>query len=235
MNRHRFLSPLVALIVAASLSMAYRTAAQEKDLAANFKPAISSKLTHIKDVNDAYQADLMYANSHYRLSPGDVIELKFPHAPEFNQKVTLDPDGFANLAGVGEVRLDGMDTAELVEATQLAYSKILQDPTASVELIDFSRPYFLVLGEVNRPGKYDLRGYTSTTEALASAGGLKDTAKYSRVLLFRHAARDWYEVKALDLKQLLRGHDFEEDAEVRPGDMLVVPQNLLARVKRFIP
>jgi hypothetical protein len=33
----------------------------------------------------------------------------------------------------------------------------------------------------------------------------------------------------------LRGHDFEEDAEVRPGDMLFVPQNLLSKLKRFIP
>ena len=140
-----------------------------------------------------------------------------------------------NLAGVGEVRIEGLTTAELAEAIQLAYSKIVQDSTVIVEIQDFTRPYFLVLGQVNRPGKYDLRGYTSATEALASAGGFKDTARYSPVLLFRHASHDWYEVKPLDFKQLLRGHDFEEDAEVRPGDMLFVPQNLLSKLKRFIP
>ena len=68
-----------------------RTSAEQKNVAANIKPAIASKLAHIKEVNDAYQADLMYANSRYRLCVSDVVSLKFPHAPEFNQTVSVEP------------------------------------------------------------------------------------------------------------------------------------------------
>jgi len=232
MIRHNFSVPL---IIALFVAIAPLIAAQGPYLAANIKPPIASKLTSVKEVIDSYQADLMYANSRYRLGVSDVISLRFPYAPEFNQTVSVEPDGLATLAGVGDLRIEGLTTPELVEAIQLAYSKILRDPTVIVELKDFIRPYFLVLGEVNRPGKYDLRGYTSAIEALATAGGFKDTAKYSQVLLFRHATHDWYEVKLLDLKRLLLGRDFEEDAEVRPGDMLFVPQKWLSRFKRFVP
>ena len=134
------------------------------------------------------------------------------------------------------MRVEGLTTPELAEAIELEYSKIMQDPAViggdsknSTGLTSSSWE------QVSRPGKYDLRGYTSVTEALASAGGLKDTARYSHVLLFRRASNDWYEVKPLDLREFLRGRDLEEDAEVRAGDMVFVPQSLLSKVKRFFP
>ncbi len=215
--------------------LAPRLPAQQKQLVADIRPSMKPALSHSKVVNDAFQADLMNANSRYRLGPGDVIGLRFPHAAEFDQVLHIEPDGFVSLAGVGDIRVEGLTTRELTEAVQLAYSKVLQEPDVAVELQDFTGPYFLVLGQVNRPGRYDLRGYTSATEALAFAGGFKDSAQYSRVLLFRRAAHDWYEVKQLNMKQLLHGGDFEEDAEVRPGDMLFVPQNLLSKLKRLVP
>jgi polysaccharide export outer membrane protein len=232
MSRHNF--PFVA-ITALFLAAAPHMTAQENYLAANVKPPITEKLTHIQKVNDAFQADLMNANARYRLYVSDIISLKFPHAPEFDQTVSVEPGGFVSLVNASSIRVEGLTTPELVEAIQQEYSKTLRDPTVIVELKDFNRPYFIVLGEVNRPGKYDLRGFTSVTDALASAGGVKNTARYSRVLLFRRASNDWYQVKALDLKRLLRRSDFEEDAELRPGDMLFVPQNLLSKVRSFLP
>lgn len=230
-HRNFWFAPIAAILFV----IAPDAAAQGKYLAANVKPSSASDLRHIKDVNDAYQADLMYANSRYRVGASDVISLRFPRAPEFNQAVSVEPDGSVNLAGVGDVRIAGLTTPELTEAVQLAYAKILPDPTVIVELKDFSKPYFLVLGEVNRPGRYDMQGYTSAIEAVASAGGLRNSAKYSQVLLFRRASHEWYEVKPLDLRQFLRGRDLEEDAEVRPGDMVFVPQNLRAKFKRLVP
>jgi polysaccharide biosynthesis/export protein len=185
-------------------------------------------------ISDAYEVALMYANTHYRLCASDVVSLKFPRAPEFDQTVSVEPDGVVNLAAVGDLRLEGLTTPESVQVIEAAYSKLLEDPTVVLELKDFNKPYFLVLGEVNRPGKYDLRGYTSASEALATAGGFKGTAKHSQILLFRRAINDWYEVKPLDFRKFLRG-DFGQDAEVRPGDMLFVPRNAFSKLKGFIP
>jgi polysaccharide export outer membrane protein len=217
------------------LSAAIPAKAQRQYAVADVKPSLPSNLRRAVEVGDAYQADLLSSNSRYRLCVSDVVSLKFPHAPEFNQTVSVEPGGFVTLAGAVSMRAEGLTTPELAEAIELEYSKTLPDPAVTVELKEFNRPFFVVLGAVSRPGKYDLRGHTSITQALASAGGLKDTASYAHLLLFRRASNDWYEVKPLDLREFLRGRDLEDDAEVRAGDMVFVPQSLLSKVKRFFP
>jgi polysaccharide export outer membrane protein len=231
-SRHHF--PF-AIFLICFLSVAIPAKGQKQYAVADVKPSLPSSLTRAAEAGDAYQADLLYANSRYRLCVSDVVSLKFPHAPEFNQTVSVEPGGFVTLAGAVSMRVEGFTTPELAEAIELEYSKILRDPAVTVELKEFNRPFFVVLGAVSRPGKYDLRGHTSITEALASAGGLKDAASYSHLLLFRRASNDWYEVKPLNLGEFLRGRDLEEDAEVRAGDMVFVPQSFLSKVKRFFP
>jgi polysaccharide biosynthesis/export protein len=179
--------------------------------------------------------DLARRDGRYKLSATDSIALTFPLTPEFNQTVVIEPDGFASLAGAESVRLEGMTTDEAVAAIRQAYAKVLRDPVISVELKDFNKPYFIVNGQVNKPGKYDLRGYTSASEAVADAGGFSDTAKHSQVLLFRRVNDQWFEVKSLDLKRILSGRNLNEDAELQSGDMLYVPRNFISKVTRYIP
>lgn len=184
------------------------------------------------------QADrpvLQHRDDRYRLCASDVVALTFPLTPEFDQTVNIQPDGFASLAGVGDVRLEGLTTAQSAEAIRAAYTKVLHDPIVTIELKTFNKPYFVVNGQVHQPGRYDLRGYTTATQAIAIAGGFEDSAKHSQVLLFRRVNNDWYEVKNLNLKRIMQGHDVNEDPEIRAGDMLVVPQNLISKVKKFIP
>lgn len=187
--------------------------------------------------NTAAQEDplLWSRNAPYRLCVSDVISLRFPLTPEFDQTATVQPDGFISLEGVGEVSVEGSTINEASQAIQSAYAGILRDPIVSIELQEFDRPYFIASGEVNKPGKYDLRGYTSVADAVAIAGGFRDSAKPSDVLLFRRTGDEWSEVKAINVKQILKGRGVEGDAEVRTGDMLVVPKNVLSKIKKFVP
>ena len=109
----------------------------------------------------------------YRLRTGDILDLNFPFTPEFNQSVVVQPDGYINLRGIGEIRVQGKTTPEVVEALRAAYGRILRDPEVTVELKDFEKPYFIVGGEVAKPGKYDLRGDTTVVEAVTIAGGVR--------------------------------------------------------------
>lgn len=179
--------------------------------------------------------DVGHRDARYRLSASDVIALTFPLTPEFNQTTNIEPDGYASLSGVGEIRLGGLTLDESIAAIRNAYAALLHDPIVTIELKDFNKPYFIVGGEVGRPGKYDLRGDTRATEAIAIAGGFNESSKHSRVLLFRKVNDDWYEVRPLDLKRILQGHDIGEDPELRAGDMLYVPQNNFSKIKKFIP
>jgi polysaccharide export outer membrane protein len=173
--------------------------------------------------------------SRYRLCASDVIALTFPQTPEFNQTVNVQPDGYVSLTAVGDVHLEGMTSQEAIVAIKSAYEPILHEPLLTLELKDFNKPYFTVGGHVFKPGKFDLRGATTATEAVTMAGGFMESAKHSQVLLFRRVDDSWTEVKNLDLKHILQGHDISEDPELRSGDMLYVPQNFISKVKKFIP
>ncbi len=171
----------------------------------------------------------------YQLHPGDILDLFFPLTPEFDQTVTVQPDGYIALRGVGDLHAGGQTAPELTQALQAAYQKILHDPVITLQLKDFEKPYFVVAGEVEHPGKFDLRGDTTLTQAVAIAGGLNETARHSQVLLFRRTSDDWVEVKKINLKEILQGGHLREDVYLRPGDMMFVPKNAIARIKRFIP
>jgi polysaccharide export outer membrane protein len=174
-------------------------------------------------------------NPRYRICPGDVLDLTFPFTPEFNQTPAVQPDGFITLRGVGDLRVEGLSTPEVVRAVQAAYANILHDPVVTVDLKNFEQPYFVVGGEVGHTGKFEFRRDTTVSEAIALAGGFKETSKHSQVLLFRRVSDDWAEVKVVNLKKMLRSKDLSEDPHLQPGDMLYVPKNLISRIKPYIP
>ncbi len=216
---------VISFWVAMLLACACPSLAQAQTLATMNKDQASSQA----------QPDLERRDARYRLCASDVIALTFPLTPEFDQTVSIQPDGFASLMAVGDVHLEGLTTQESAAAVRTAYSGILNAPIVTIDLKDFNKPYFIVGGQVGHPGKYDLRGETSATEAIAIAGGFNDSAKHSQVLLFRRVNSERYEVKPLNLKRILQGRDVGEDPQVRAGDMLFVPQNLISKVKKFIP
>jgi polysaccharide export outer membrane protein len=177
----------------------------------------------------------MLADARYRLTPGDVLDLQFPHVPEFDQTVTVQPDGYIALRAVGDLRVQGRSVPELKTMLAEAYTEILRQPVIDVVLKEFEKPYFMVAGEVVRPGKYDLRGATTLTQALVVAGGQTGAAKHSQVILFRRFTSEWLEVKQVDVKKMYASRDLSEDPVLRPGDTIFVPRSALSKIAPFIP
>jgi polysaccharide biosynthesis/export protein len=179
---------------------------------------------------------LLGENRHplYRLRPSDVVELTFTVAPEFNQTLTVQPDGYVMLKDAGAVQAEGLTVPEFTEAVQKAYRGYLHDPQAAVALKDFDRPYFIVGGQVGRPGKYELRSDITVAEAVQIAGGFTEQSKHSQVVLFRRVNDDLVETRLLNLKKMLKETSLKEDAHLRPGDMVFVPQNQISKIARFL-
>jgi polysaccharide export outer membrane protein len=175
-------------------------------------------------------------NPRYHIESGDILELSFRYTPEFDQEVTVQPDGFVQLKGISnDVHIQGMTVPEVIESLKNAYVNVLHDPVISVVLRDFDKPYFIAGGQVGKPGKYDLRGTTTAAQAIAIAGGFADYSKSSQVLLFRHYNDDLVEVKVLNLNRVLKDKKYREDLELQPGDMLFVPKTFMAKIDRFLP
>ena len=163
-----------------------------------------------------------------------MVEITFTVAPEFNQILTVQPDGYVTLKDAGMIEVQGLNLTEFTEAVQKAYQGYLHEPQAGVQLKDFERPYFIVGGQVGRPGKYELRSDTTVAEAVQIAGGLTPQSKHSQVVLFRRVNEDLVETRLLDLKKMLKQGSLKEDAHLRSGDMVFVPQNVISKISRFV-
>lgn len=172
----------------------------------------------------------------YQLKANDILSLSFRFTPEFDQEVTVQPDGFVPLKGLTDaVHVQGLSMPEATEAFRKAYSTKLHDPVITAVLKDFEKPYFIVSGSVRNPGKFDLRGRTSMMEAVAMAGGFDGSAKHSQILLMRRYSGDAIEVAMIDLRQVTKGQDLSKDVLLKPGDTIFVPKSAFAKFDRFLP
>jgi polysaccharide export outer membrane protein len=197
-------------------------------------PASTSSTEGAVSSNSTSEDSLPRRNPRYRVAPDDTMNISFALSPEFNRSVAIQPDGYIDLQGTDSIYVKGMTVPEIVETIKKAYAGILHDPIITVDLVDFQRPFFLVSGQVGKPGQYDLRHDTTVSEAIATAGGFAPTAK-TQVFLYHRVSTDWVEVKKLSLKDLLHGKNVNEDARVSPGDTIFVPENAITKFRKYVP
>lgn len=224
----RHLPYLVSILYLLSVAVAAQTPADP------VPAALSTVTPRSMEADDSHRV-LQPREWRYQLHPDDVVELSFPFSPEFNQTVTVQPDGYLSLRGTQSIRVQGQTLPEVSASVRAAYVSILHEPVVQVELKEFERPYFIVGGEVGHPGKYELRGETTTTESVAIAGGLKDTANSSKVWLFHRVPDGWVNGRKLDMKKMLKDGKLNEDAYLQPGDFVYVPKDRISAFSRFIP
>jgi polysaccharide biosynthesis/export protein len=170
----------------------------------------------------------------YALHPGDVLDIQYRYTPEFNQTVTVQPDGYISLQIGGDLKVGGRNLQEVRNLILLKVSTRLESPEITVILKEFQKPYVVVAGEVNQPGKLELREKLTAIQAVLLAGGLKETAKSSQILVFKRLNGDTAEVKVLNFKTLKRTSDLENDLVLQPGDMILVPRNRISKIERYI-
>ena len=171
----------------------------------------------------------------YRLAKSDVMLISFTFSPEFDQTLSVQPDGFITLKGVGDMYVNGMFLEDLRAAVRRAYIPNLRDPEVSIVLKDFDKPYYIATGELVRPGRFELRSDVTVTQAVAVAGGFTDQSKHSRVVLFRRLSNDVVESKVLDVKSMLKSGNLAEDIHLQPGDLIFVPKNTMSKLRRYLP
>lgn len=170
----------------------------------------------------------------YRLQPSDVVEISFTVAPEFNQTLTVQPDGYVMLKDAGMLLVQGLTLPQFSAGVENAYRGYLHDPQVAVALKNFEQAYFIVGGQVEHPGKFQLRSDTTVVEAVQIAGGLTTRSKCSQVVLFRRVNDDLVQTRLLNLKKMLSGDRLREDAHLQPGDFVFVPQNTISKIAPFI-
>lgn len=142
------------------------------------------------------------------------------------QVVTVNPDGRVNLPLIGSLYVYGLTTDEIRREVNLRYVErnalgLEVEPRLSRRAANF----VFVSGEVNKPGKYEMTGPTSVTQALAMAENIKNGGNHRQIVIFRRAD-DWRMVATkLDLRgaHLGRRPTPSDEIWLRDSDIVFVP------------
>jgi polysaccharide biosynthesis/export protein len=170
----------------------------------------------------------------YTLHPGDTIDLTLRFTPEYNQSLTVQPDGYINVNLIGDVKVGGLTLDQAHDTIVQKLSVPLNKPELNLVLKEFQHPYVVVGGEVQTPGKIELRQDMTAMQAVLLAGGFKATARDTRIVVFRHIDSNNGEVKILNLHKIQDSKALERDMALQAGDMILVPQNRIATFSRYM-
>ena len=170
----------------------------------------------------------------YALRPGDTVDVVYRYTPEFNETLVVGPDGHAFVKAAGDMQLGGLTVLQLQSNITSAAAAKLADPDVAVTLKEFDKPHIFVAGEVNTPGRLDLRRPTTALQAILASGGPKDDAAMGRVLLFRRIDADTAEVHVLRLDKYTRHARERNDMLLEPDDMLLVRHDLPSQIERYM-
>lgn len=185
-----------------------------------------------------YAADmpLHSRNEPYKLQPSDQLQLSYRYTPEYDQTLTVQPDGMVTINLIGSVKVGGLTLDDAKSRILEQLRTRLNDPEVTLLVTDFVRPSYTVVGQVGAPGKFEMHGPVTAIDAIAMAGGLKDSAKHSQVILFRRADGDMASTHILNMKKLMnpRHPRIDEDMVLQPGDLLVVPKNRISKIGDYV-
>src|SRR5579872_2374729 len=166
----------------------------------------------------------------YQIQPGDQLEIKLFYNPELNEQLTVRPDGRISLQLIGEVQASGATPAALATTIQQLYAKDVRNPQVTVMVRGTAEKIF-VDGEVGHPGMQPWNGHKTILQAIAEAGGLKDTARTQQILVIRRDAQNHQIVMDTTLKQMLKAG---EGTQLQAYDVVYVPTSHIANVNRWV-
>ena len=159
--------------------------------------------------------------AHICIGPGDLLHLDVFDVPELTQEVRVTDAGDATLLLLGPLHLDGLTAAEaqtLIE-TRLRKGNFILDPHVSVMIREYGTQGVSVLGEVKKPGIYQVLGTRTLLDIISEAGGTTPFAAQEATVKRRASLEKFTASLSNDPGQLLA-----HDVELRPGDTVIIPK-----------
>lgn len=187
------------------------------------------------------------------LKEGDYFDLRFIYNPELNLGLRIPADGVVSLPIIGEIKAAGKEPEAFRQELIAAYSRHIKKPDIALLVGEntarkiHAAPQYLALtltrstaqevfvgGEINNPRPVRLDGRLTTIQAIMRAGGPKDSADLSRVVILRRgqfARPEWLQT---NLQEPLKGNSLENDLVLRGGDVVLVPKTGIAKLNQWV-
>ena len=182
----------------------------------------------------AIQAAGNFPHGEYRIEPGDTIDIRFPFHKEMDQRELVRPDGTLSGKGFGEIMVAGLTAGALEERLLKETATRLKEPQVEVTVVEFAPRSIYVTGEVGRPGLIAYRKGLTPLQAVADAGGFRETALVESVVLIRSAPQaDRFISRTLDLEAVV-DEGADQPLELAPRDVLYVPKTRIAQADLWV-
>jgi len=168
---------------------------------------------------------LSSGESDYVLVVGDVVQLNVFREPDLTTQATIARDGTVQLPLIREVTMAGLSIRDAREMLRQLYdTKFLVDPQVFLTVVKYAQRKFTIMGQVARPGSYELQGgeRMDLLEAIGLAGGFTRIANRGRVIIQRREGDGVTAIKA-NAKRMSDGK--ESPIEVQPGDVITVSES----------
>jgi polysaccharide export outer membrane protein len=163
----------------------------------------------------------------FLLGPEDVLEVVVWRSPDLSRQVVVRPDGMISMPLIGDVQAAGQTSDQLATRIAKLLTPYKESPNVSVSVKEVNSYAVFVLGEVAKPGKYQLKSYTTVLQMISMAGGFTPFASKNKLQIVRQTLNGnggWREERiAVPYSDLLKGRGDPEYYILKGGDTLVVP------------
>ena len=173
-------------------------------------------------------APAMAANAEYNylIGPGDSVNIVVWRNPELSMTVPVRPDGKITTPLVEDLPAAGRDASTLARDIEKALAKYIRDPVVTVIVSNFVGPYseqVRVVGEAARPMTLPFKQKMTLLDLMIAVGGITDFADGNKAVLLRTSeSGKQYTVR---LRDLVKRGDVSANVELKPGDVLIIPQS----------
>ena len=176
----------------------------------------------------AAPASAASADYNYIVGPGDSLNIIVWRNPELSMMVPVRPDGKLSTPLVDELVAQGKTSVQIARDVEQAISKFVRDPIVTVIVTSFVGPYseqIRVVGEAAKPQALPFKQKMTLLDVMIAVGGLTDFADGNAASILR--VSDGGKQYAVRIKDLIKRGDISANVEMRPGDILIIPQGLL--------
>lgn len=165
-------------------------------------------------------------NPLYKIGALDQLNIVVWRNPDLSATVTVRPDGRISLPLVENIVAAGRQPADLSREIETALSKYIREPVVTVMVNNFqgvSTEQIRIVGEATKPQAVPFRQNMTLLDVMIQAGGLTDFADGNGAVLVRGSeGGKQYSVR---LKDLLKRGDISANVDIKPGDIIIVPQS----------
>jgi polysaccharide export outer membrane protein len=158
----------------------------------------------------------------YRIGPEDILQVFVWKNDTLSRVVPVRPDGHISLPLLGDVRAEGATPVQLRDTLTQRYAEYMPAPEVSVIVVEVRSFKVSVMGEVLKPGRFDLKSATSALDAIAMAGGFSPFASRTRVVILRPTNNGMTRIP-FNYNRVVASGGEAENLWLKPGDIVLVP------------